>query len=93
MPAPTSDLIKAQLILAYKAILNPDGTQRYTKKTIDSSGVVTVTGDLPDELMNMITAQANGISTTWQIWQSTQVVNVVSSTSLTPGIPGVGSLL
>jgi len=75
VPAPTKSELRATLRAAFIAA----GPDKFAKR--DDQGNV-VPGELPDALVNIIDAVAEGLSVQWATWQARQTVLV---TGVTPG--------
>ena len=64
MPAPTSDVLKANM----KAAL----ISRFSKR--DDDGNV-VAGEIPQAMEDLVAGISEGVAQTWSQWQATQLVN------------------
>jgi len=82
MPAPTPAQIQASLTTAFLAA-------GFVKKIVHNGAFVDVPGTLPDNLVKMIQAIANGDNNFWNTWQLAQGVTLVTGA----GVPGTGVLL
>jgi hypothetical protein len=81
MPAPLRKVIEENLKQAYLA-------QGFAKYEYINGVLTQVPGELPEALMKVIKANADGIARTWEQWQATQAI--VIPVTAPQGSPSIG---
>ena len=89
MPAPTKAFIKLYLTTALLTGTDPlgnavSGQRKAFLKVVDG---VTVPGELPEAVDDLVDGLAEGIANAWFTWQATQPV-----TGTAAGVPVIGQL-